>query len=79
VSVGGRSPRTRSAQILCGALAGPLWFTAFTVIGAARRGYDWLRYPVSSLAIGREGWQQRTKFAESHGVKQRLEAMKNRP
>ena len=62
MSVGGRSPRKRSAQILCGALAGPLFVTAFTAIGAARRGYDWRRYPVSSLAIGRQGWHQRTNF-----------------
>ena len=59
VSVGACSPRMRSAQILCGALAGPLFVTAFAAIGAARRGYDWRRHPVSSLAIGREGWQQR--------------------
>jgi hypothetical protein len=62
VSVGGRSPRKRSAQILCGALAGPLFVTAFTAIGAERRGYDWRRYPVSSLAIGRKGWYQRANF-----------------
>jgi Protein of unknown function (DUF998) len=62
VSVGGRSPRKPSAQILCGAVAGPLFVTAFTAIGAARRGYDWRRYPVSSLAIGRQGWHQRTNF-----------------
>jgi len=48
--------------MLCGALAGPLFVTAFTVIGAARRRYDWRRYPVSSLAIGRHGWQQRINF-----------------
>ena len=62
MSVGGRSSRTRSVQILCGAVAGPLFVTAFTVIGAGRRGYDWRRYPVSSLAIGRQGWQQRMNF-----------------
>ena len=62
MSVGGRSPRNRSAQILCGALAGPLFVTAFTAIGAARRGYDWRRYPVSSLGIGRQGWRQRANF-----------------
>jgi hypothetical protein len=62
VSVGGGSPRMRSAQILCGVLAGPLFVTAFTAIGAARRGYDWRRYPVSSLAIGRHGWHQCTNF-----------------
>jgi hypothetical protein len=59
VPVGGRS---HAAQLLCGALAGPLFVTAFTVIGAARRGYDSRRYPVSSLAIGRRGWHQRTIF-----------------
>jgi hypothetical protein len=62
VSVGGRSPRTHSAQLLCGALAGPLFVTAFTAIGAGRQGYDWRRYPVSSLAIGRQGWHQRINF-----------------
>jgi uncharacterized protein DUF998 len=61
-SAGGRSPRARSAQILCGVVAGPLFVTAFTVIGATRHGYDWRRYPVSSLAIGRQGWRQRTNF-----------------
>jgi hypothetical protein len=49
-------------QLLCGVLAGPLFVTAFTAIGAARRGYDWRRYPVSSLAIGRGGWYQRANF-----------------
>lgn len=62
MSVGGRSPDKRSAQTLCCALAGPLFVTAFTAIGAARRGYDWRRYPVSSLAIGRHGWRQRANF-----------------
>ncbi|OBF59443.1 hypothetical protein A5756_05600 [Mycobacterium sp. 852002-53434_SCH5985345] len=32
------------------------------MIGAARRGYDWRRYPVSSLAVGRQGWYQRINF-----------------
>jgi hypothetical protein len=59
VPVGGRS---HAAQLLCGALAGPLFVIAFTVIGDARRGYDWRRYPVSSLAIGRRGWHQRANF-----------------
>ena len=62
MSVGSRSPRTRSAQLLGGALAGPLFVTAFTGIGVARRGYDWRRHPVSSLSIGPQGWQQRTNF-----------------
>ncbi|WP_081809521.1 DUF998 domain-containing protein [Mycobacterium sp. URHB0044] len=62
MSVGGRTPAKRSAQILCGALAGPLFVTAFTAIGATRRGYDWRRAPVSALAVGRRGWQQRANF-----------------
>jgi hypothetical protein len=62
MSVGRPSPGTRPAQLLCGVLAGPLFVTAFTAIGAARRGYDWRRYPVSSLAIGRQGWRQRINF-----------------
>jgi hypothetical protein len=62
VSVDGCSPCKRSARILCGAVAGPLFVTAFTAIGAARRGYDWRRHPVSSLAIGPRGWQQRANF-----------------
>jgi len=35
---------------------------AFTAVGAARTGYDWRRYTVSSLAIGRRGWLQRANF-----------------
>jgi hypothetical protein len=62
VSIGDSSPRRLSVQLLCGALAGPLFFAAFTAIGATRRGYDWRRYPVSSLAVGRRGWQQRVNF-----------------
>ena len=62
MSVSGGTPRKRSAQFLCGAVAGPLFVAAFTAIGAARRGYDWRRYPVSSLAIGPHGWRQRINF-----------------
>ena len=36
--------------------------SAFTAIGAARPEYDWRRYRVSSLAIGRQGWLQRANF-----------------
>ena len=52
----------RAGQLLCGAVAGPLFASAFTAIGAARAGYDWERLPVSSLAIGRHGWLQRMNF-----------------
>ena len=56
------APQGRAAQLLCGAIAGPLFASAFTAIGAARAGYDWERLPVSSLAIGRHGWLQRMNF-----------------
>lgn len=52
----------RTAQVICGVLAGPLFASAFTAIGATRPGYDWQRYAVSSLAIGRRGWLQRANF-----------------
>lgn len=51
-----------TAQVICGVLAGPLFASAFTAIGATRPGYDWQRYAVSSLAIGRRGWLQRANF-----------------
>ncbi len=57
-----RSALERSAAVRCGALAGPLFVSAFTAIGATRRGYDWRHDPVSSLAIGRQGWLQRANF-----------------
>ena len=47
---------------MCGVVAGPMFVAAFTVIGAARAGYDWRSLPVSSLAIGRQGWTQRANF-----------------
>jgi Protein of unknown function (DUF998) len=56
------APQGRTAQLLCGAIAGPLFASAFTAIGATRPGYDWERLPVSSLAIGRHGWLQRMNF-----------------
>ena len=55
-------PQGRAGQLLCGAIAGPLFAGAFTAIGATRAGYDWERLPVSSLAIGRQGWLQRVNF-----------------
>lgn len=55
--------RRRRAQLIGGALAGPLFIGGFTALGAGRPEYDWRRHPVSSLAIGRRGWLQRTNFA----------------
>jgi hypothetical protein len=49
------------ARVALGAIAGPLFVSALTVIGA-RFGYDWRRHAVSSLAIGSLGWLQRSNF-----------------
>lgn len=57
-----RTPPKLPAQVTCGVLAGPLFVTAFTAIGARRPGYDWQTHPVSSLAVGRRGWLQRANF-----------------
>ncbi|WFE49178.1 DUF998 domain-containing protein [Micromonospora sp. WMMD1155] len=54
--------RTTKALLLCGAAAGPLFTLAFLIEGASRDGYDPLRHPVSSLAIGAYGWTQTANF-----------------
>jgi len=46
-----------------GASAGPLFVAAFLAEGASRSDYDPLRHPVSVLARGPRGWQQRANFA----------------
>src|SRR5262249_10183346 len=51
-----------SRLLACGAAAGPLFTLAWLVEGATRAGYDPLRHPVSSLAIGEVGWTQRASF-----------------
>jgi hypothetical membrane protein len=48
--------------LLCGAIAGPLFIIAFLLEGATRAGYNPMRHPVSSLAIGDEGWTQTINF-----------------
>jgi hypothetical protein len=45
-------------ELACGVVAGPLFVSSFTAIGARRAGYDWRRHAVSSLADGRAGWLQ---------------------
>ncbi len=50
-------------EIACGIVAGPLFVSILTAIGARRAGYDWRRHAVSSLADGRGGWSQRANFA----------------
>jgi hypothetical protein len=57
-----RRDRVVRAKTACGVLAGPVFVSAFTVIGARRAGYDWRRHAVSSLGAAREGWAQRANF-----------------
>lgn len=57
-----QAARSTSRQLAAGAVGGPLFVAAFTVIGEARSGYDWQRHAVSSLACGRQGWPQRANF-----------------
>lgn len=47
----------------CGLAAGPVFVAAFLLEGAARDGYQPLRHPVSSLALGSRGWIQAGNFA----------------
>ena len=42
--------------------AGPLFVAVFLAEGALRADYDPLRHPVSSLAIGPDGWVQNVNF-----------------
>ncbi len=53
----------RAALRRAGAAAGPLFVGAFIAEGATRPGYDPMRHPVSGLARGPRGWQQRANFA----------------
>jgi hypothetical protein len=53
----------RTALRRAGALAGPLFVAAFLAEGGSRSDYDPLRHPVSALARGPRGWQQRANFA----------------
>lgn len=50
------------ARTACGVIAGPLFVSGFTALGAGRAEYDWRRHAVSSLADGRQGWAQRVNF-----------------
>lgn len=57
--------RSESARGLlrCGAVAGPLFISVFLIEGARRPDYRPLRHPVSSLALGPQGWVQVANFA----------------
>jgi hypothetical membrane protein len=54
--------RTTKLLLACGVLAGPVFTLAWLAAGATRPNYDPLRHPISSLAIGAEGWTQTASF-----------------
>ncbi|MFG1704176.1 DUF998 domain-containing protein [Nonomuraea sp. M3C6] len=57
-----RSTSDRRALLACGVIGPVLFVVVFLVEGAVRPGYNPLRHPVSSLAIGEPGWVQRADF-----------------
>jgi hypothetical protein len=57
----GREGLTK-ALLACGAIAGPVFTLVWLAAGAARADYDPLRHPISSLAIGEQGWTQTASF-----------------
>jgi hypothetical protein len=59
----GKSAVWTRRLLRCGLAAGPVFVTAFLAEGAARDGYQPLRHPVSSLALGPGGWAQAANFA----------------
>lgn len=59
--VAANSGRPR-ALLAAGALGCPLFIIVFLIAGAIRPDYSALRYPVSSLSIGPQGWLQVANF-----------------
>jgi hypothetical protein len=57
-----RPGRPPNRLLKCGLLAGPIFVLAFLLEGAFRDGYDPMRHPVSSLALGPGGWLQVVNF-----------------
>jgi hypothetical protein len=59
-----RRPPPRPSRLLdLGLVVGPLFTVGYLVQGALRgHGYSALRHPVSSLALGSQGWQQTANF-----------------
>lgn len=57
----GRQALTRGL-LRCGIAAGPVFVAVFVLEGAVREGYQPLRHPVSSLALGPRGWIQTANF-----------------
>jgi hypothetical protein len=59
-----RPPSRPSRLLVAGLVAGPLFTATYLVEGAFRGdGYAPLRHPVSSLALGPQGWVQIANFA----------------
>lgn len=48
--------------LICGAIAGPFFTTAWFLQGLFRANYDPMRHPISSLSIGEYGWIQIATF-----------------
>jgi hypothetical protein len=46
----------------CGVIAGPLFVATFLIEGSLKPDYDPIRHPVSSLALGPNGWTQVVNF-----------------
>lgn len=63
MSAGPSNPLRAQTEVACGIVAGPLFVSSFTALGARRAGYHWRAHAVSSLAAGRGGWSQRANFA----------------
>ncbi len=59
----GKATAWTRGLLRCGLAAGPAFVTAFLVEGGGRDGYQPLRHPVSSLALGPRGWTQTGNFA----------------
>ncbi|WP_432993567.1 DUF998 domain-containing protein [Dactylosporangium sp. CA-233914] len=57
-----RPPHRPNRLLRAGLLAGPLFVAALLVEQAFRDGYDPMRHPVSSLALGPTGWTQIVNF-----------------
>lgn len=64
----GSSPRVLRLLLRGGVLAGPLFVAVFLLEGATRPDYHPLRHPVSSLALGADGWMQVANFATAGGL-----------
>lgn len=56
-------PKSARGLLRCGAVAGSLFVSVFLIEGVRRPDYRPLRHPVSSLALGPQGWVQVANFA----------------